>query len=126
MFPQKDYYSFFDYYQWNEKEIEDLIINEYDWETAKDTKSTWRIGDGTAGFYNYVYFTVAGFSEIDTFRSNQIREGLLSREEGMEIIEEENRPRYENIKWYLEIVGLDYENIIKAINKIPKLYGNKK
>lgn len=122
MFSQKDYYSFFDYYQWNEKEIENLIINEYDWETAIDTKSTWRIGDGTAGFYNYVYFTVAGFSEIDTFRSNQIREGLLSREEGMEIIEEENRPRYENIKWYLEIVGLDYESTIKAINKIPNLY----
>ena len=31
--------------------------------------------DGTAGFYNYVYHTVAGFTEHDTFRSNQIREG---------------------------------------------------
>jgi len=122
MFPQKDYYSFFDYYQWNEKEIENLIINEYDWETAIDTKSTWRIGDGTAGFYNYVYFTVAGFSEIDTFRSNQIREGLLSREKGLKLIEEENRPRYENIKWYLEIVGLDFADTIKQINAIPKLY----
>jgi len=123
MFPQKDYYSFFDYYQWNEKEIEELILNDYDWETAIDTKSTWRIGDGTVGFYNYIYFTVAGFSEIDTFRSNQIREGLLSREEGLKIIEEENRPRYENIKWYLEIIGMDYASTIKAINKIPKLYG---
>ena len=123
MFPQKDYYSFFDYYQWNENEIEELVLNEYDWEKAIDTNSTWRIGDGTASFYNYIYYTVAGFSENDTFRSNQIREGLISREEGLKMIEEENMPRYENLKWYLEIVDLYYETTIKAINMIPKLYG---
>ena len=120
--PKKDYYQFYDYYPWNEKEIENLILSEYDWETATDTKSTWRIGDGTASFYNYVYYTVAGFSESETFRSNQIREGMITREEGMEIIKRENYPRYESIKWYLEIVGLDFKEVIKAINKIPKLY----
>lgn len=46
-----------------------------------DTNTTWRIGDGTAAFYNYVYYTVAGFTEHDTFRSNQIREGQMTREE---------------------------------------------
>lgn len=117
-----DYYHMFDYYQWDEKEIEDLIINEYKWETAIDTNTTWRIGDGTAGFYNYVYYTVAGFSEYDTFRSNQIREGMLTRERALQLVNEENRPRYESLKWYLEIVGLDYETVIKRINQIAKLY----
>jgi glucosamine--fructose-6-phosphate aminotransferase (isomerizing) len=65
---------------------------------------------------------VAGFSEIDTFRSNQIREGMLSRENALQLAVEENRPRYESIKWYLEIIGLDYESVIKQINQIPKLY----
>ncbi|MGD8778938.1 MAG: hypothetical protein PVH88_08245 [Ignavibacteria bacterium] len=119
---KEDYYHMFDYYRWDEKEIEDLIISEYKWETAIDTKTTWRIGDGTAGFYNYVYYTVAGFSEYDTFRSNQIREGMLGREEALELVNEENRPRYESLKWYLEIVGLDFESVIKRINNIPKLY----
>lgn len=122
MVKKEDYYHMFDYYQWDEKEVEDLIINEYKWEIAIDTKTTWRIGDGTAGFYNYVYYTVAGFSEYDTFRSNQIREGMLSREEAMSLVNEENRPRYESLKWYLEIVGLDFEPVIKRINQIPKLY----
>ena len=121
-FENKDYYHFFDYYNWNENEIEKLLHEEYNWETATDTKSTWRIGDGTAGFYNYIYFTVAGFSEYDTFRSNQIREGMITREEGLKMIEEENRPRYSSIKWYTEIVGLDFESTIKRINQIPKLY----
>ena len=60
--------------------INSKLVNEYDWEIAPDTSTTWRIGDGTAAFYNYVYYTVAGFTEHDTFRSNQIREGQMSRE----------------------------------------------
>lgn len=120
--PKKDYYHLFDYYRWDEKEVNDMIQNEYNWETAIDTKSTWRIGDGTASFYNYIYHTVAGFSENDTFRSNQIREGMLTREEAMKTIEEDNLPRYETMRWYLEIVGLDFETVIRRINLIPKLY----
>lgn len=120
--PKKDYYHLFDYYRWDENEINDIIQNEYKWETAIDTKSTWRIGDGTASFYNYIYHTVAGFSENDTFRSNQIREGMLTRAEALELIEQDNIPRYETLRWYLEIIGLDFTEVIKTINKIPKLY----
>lgn len=120
--PHRDYYHMYDYYRWDEQEIEKLVLDEYKWETAIDTKTTWRIGDGTAAFYNYIYYTVAGFSEYDTFRSNQIREGMLSRERGMQLIMEENRPRYPSIKWYMEILNLDFVSTIKRINNIPKLY----
>ena len=65
---------------------------------------------------------MAGFSEYDTFRSNQIREGMLSREEAMRLVMEENRPRYASIKWYTEIVNIDFVSAIKRINNIPKLY----
>jgi hypothetical protein len=120
--PKSDYYHLFDYYKWDEEEIENLIKNEYEWELAVDTSTTWRIGDGTASFYNYIYYTVAGFSEYDTFRSNQIREGALTREKALKIVNEENKPRYETMKWYLEIVGLNFQDVIKVINNIQKLY----
>ena len=120
--PHRDYYHMYDYYRWDEKEIEKLVLEEYRWETAIDTKTTWRIGDGTAPFYNYIYYTVAGFSEYDTFRSNQIREGMLSREDGLKLVMEENRPRYASIKWYTDIVNIDFASTIKRINSIPKLY----
>jgi glutamine---fructose-6-phosphate transaminase (isomerizing) len=120
--PKRDYYHFFDFYPWNEKEIEELIIKEYDWEKASDTNATWRIGDGTAGFYNYIYYTVAGFTEHDTFRSNQIREGLISREDALRKVNEENLPRFESIMWYTKMIGLDFSYVIKQINKIDKLY----
>ena len=120
--PKRDYYHLFDYMQWDEKTIEDTIINDYKWETSIDTKSTWRIGDGTASFYNYVYTLVAGFSENDTFRSNQIREGMITREQGLELVYDENKPRYNSLKWYLEIIGLDFREVIKVVNKMEQLY----
>ena len=72
--------------------------------------------------YNYIYSTVAGFTEHDTFRSNQIRENDLTREEAIELIKDENEPRYNNIKWYLDVLNMDYNKVIKTINSIPKLY----
>ena len=70
----------------------------------------------------YVYYTVAGFTEHDTFRSNQIREGQITREKALELVEDENQPRYQNIKWYLDALDLDFSSVIKTVNAIPKLY----
>ena len=69
-----------------------------------------------------MYTLVAGFSENDTFRSNQIREGMITRERALELIYDENKPRYNSLKWYLEIIGLDFREVIKIVNKMPQLY----
>jgi glucosamine--fructose-6-phosphate aminotransferase (isomerizing) len=119
---KKDYYHLFDYWRWDENEVNDILLNQYDWEKSIDTTTTWRIGDGTAAFYNYVYYTVAGFTEHDTFRSNQIREGQITREKALILIEDENQPRYQNIRWYLDTLGLDFASVIKTVNAIPKMY----
>lgn len=118
---KSDYFHIFDYWRWDERQI-DETLDQYGWERAPDTTTTWRIGDGTAAFYNYAYYTVAGFTEHDTFRSNQIREGDMSREEALVLVERENAPRYPNIKWYLDALGLDFKQVISVINSIPKLY----
>lgn len=116
------YFHIFDYWRWDENEINDTLLNLYDWERSPDTSTTWRIGDGTAAFYNYVFYTVAGFTEHDTFRSNQVREGDLTREQALALINDENRPRYPNIKWYLDAVGMDFKEVIRLVNDIPKIY----
>nr|WP_255633397.1 hypothetical protein [Demequina sp. TTPB684] len=121
---KSDYFHVFDYWRWDERQIEETLDTEYDWERAPDTNTTWRIGDGTAAFYNYAYYTIAGFSEHDTFRSNQVREGDLTREEALRLVEDENTPRYPNLKWYLDVVGVDFAHAIKSINETPRLYEN--
>jgi glutamine---fructose-6-phosphate transaminase (isomerizing) len=119
---KSDYFHVFDYWRWDEQLIESTLDREYEWEHAPDTQTTWRIGDGTAAFYNYAYYTIAGFSEHDTFRSNQVREGDLTREQALRLVEEENTPRYPNLKWYLDVVGVDFKHAIETINRTPRLY----
>lgn len=125
--PREVYLLLFDYIPWNEKSLDRTLKDEYNWEVSPDTTSTWRIGDGTAAFYNYVYGLVAGFTEFDTFRSNQIREGMITREEGLAHVLRENRPRFESMLWYFETIGVDMERALKVINAMPRLYhqGNK-
>lgn len=116
-----DYFHIFDYWTWDES-IVNATLRDYDWEWANDTPTSWRIGDGTAALYNYVYYTVAGFTEHDTFRSNQIREGMISRDQALKLVSIENQPRYESIQWYLDAIGLEFESTIQVINSIPRLY----
>jgi glutamine---fructose-6-phosphate transaminase (isomerizing) len=118
----QDHLYLFDYIKWDEDETNRTLIDTYDWETAVDTDTTWRIGDGTAPFYNYIYHSVAGFTEFDTFRSNQIREGDITREFAMDSIMTENRPRWRSIKEYLQLINMDFDDTIRVIDRIPKLY----
>ena len=117
-----DYINFFNFIKWDEKVITDVLLNEYDWETDPGTTATWRIGDGTTAFYNYIYYMVAGFTENDTFRSNQIREGDLEREEALNLTKIENQPRWDSIQWYCRTIGIDFEKTIQNINIIDNLY----
>ncbi|HKO91423.1 MAG TPA: hypothetical protein VJU61_09745, partial [Polyangiaceae bacterium] len=112
----------FDYVPWDEAEIMSTLRKEYDWQVATDTEATWRIGDGTAAFYNYIYYTVAGFTEHDTFRSNQVREGLITRERALRLALDENQPRFESLHEYALLIGFDWEKAKRIIDAMPKLY----
>lgn len=121
LLPQQ-YLRFFNYIPWDQNIIENTLINEYNWEMARDISETWRIGDGTAPFYNYIYYRMAGFTEFDTFKSNQIREGMLTREEALTSIDESNRVSVEGFLWYCQTIGLDPVRTLKTINKQKTLY----
>jgi glutamine---fructose-6-phosphate transaminase (isomerizing) len=119
---EQNYFSLFDFIPWVEEDIDDVLLNTYDWERNPESQSTWRVGDGTAPFYNYIYHTVAGFTEYDTFRSNQIREGVLSRDVALARVQEENQPRWGLIRDYTRLINLDFDDCIHGIDRIKKLY----
>lgn len=118
-----NYFRLFDYIEWEESKVNRVLLDEYDWEIATDTKSTWRIGDGTAPFYNYIYCLVAGFSENDTLRSNQIREGMLTREEALDLVYRDNVPRFDSMKWYFDVLNLDMQGVLSKVQRMSRLYG---
>jgi hypothetical protein len=117
-----DYLYLFHYLDWDEKQIIKTITEKFDWERESDTIATWRTDDGTAAFYNYVYLTMAGFTEFDIFRSHQIREGKLTRSQAFEIIKQENKPRFPSLEWYGQAIDFDMNKAVEIINSAPKLY----
>lgn len=116
------YMHIYRYTRWDEAVINDVIINQYGWERDPEAQSTWRIGDGTSAFYNYIYYVMAGITENDVLRSNQIREGMISREQALACVVKENQPRWQTLAWYADTVGFKLGDALAAINNAPKLY----
>ncbi len=117
-----DYIFLWHYIPWNEDKIITTLRNTYNWETSPETTQTWRTDDGTSAFYNYIYYTGQGFTENDSFRARQIREGILTRKEALALVNEENRPRHEALKWYFNRIGLDGDTVLTVVDAMSKLY----
>ncbi len=117
-----DFLYLFHYVPWREDVIVGTIRREYDWEVATDTNTTWRIGDGTAAFYNYIYQTMAGFTEDEVMLSNMVREGHIDRDEALRRAIDYAKPRWPSIREYAQLVGFSAEEALQIINAAPKLY----
>ncbi len=117
-----DFLYLYHYVPYDIGNVEKLLKEEYDWEEASDTKNTWRIDDGYTSFINYIFWSVAGFTEFDVFRSQQIREGQLTRDQELNLLMKENEPRIDEFSVFCEWVGLSVNELLAAINQIPKLY----
>jgi len=117
-----DFLYLYHYLPWREETIVGTIRREYDWEIATDTTTTWRIGDGTAAFYNYVYGTIAGFTEDEAMLSNMVREGHITRDEALRRGREHSKPRWPSIREYAQLVGFSAEEALQIINAVPKRY----
>ena len=118
-----DFLHLYNYEPWDEKRIIDVLNKKYNWlDDISYGKNQWRMGDGQTAFNNYVYYTIAGFSEYDNFRSNQIREGLISRDQAIKLCKEDNKIKYDTLKNFSEIIGFNLDNVLSKISTLPKLY----
>lgn len=117
-----DYVFLWHYVPWEEKRIINTLTKNYNWQASEETNATWRTDDGTSAFYNYIYYVGQGFTENDSFRARQVREGRLTRKRALELVHEENKPRYEALKWYFDRVGLDGDEVLSVVDNMRKLY----
>ena len=75
--------GFYDYIYWDEKKVVSTITKELDWKGAPDATTTWRIDDSAYPIIDYIYYKLVGFTSHDEIYSKMIREGQISREEGL-------------------------------------------
>ena len=118
-----DFLHLYNYEPWNEKLMTKILNEEYNWtDDISYGKNQWRMGDGQTAFNNFVYFTLAGFSEYDNFRSNQIREGLITRSEAIKLCDEDNKIKYDTLKNFSDVIGFNLDNVLSKISSLDKLY----
>ena len=103
--------EFFDYVQWDEKEIQNTIETKLKWKKPKDVKSSWRFDCLVDSFKEYFYLNSVGFTERDDLLSNMIREGMINREEALQKLTDDYKNQREirenNIKRVLEEFKID-------------------
>jgi hypothetical protein len=46
---------------------------------------------------------------------------MMDREAALEAVLDENRPRYQSLVWYLETIGLDFNDTISRINELDTM-----
>ena len=91
---KEDFCYLFQYIPWNEDEIDSVLKNDYGWRSyTQYGENQWRIGDGQTALTNYIFLTFSGFSEYDNFRSLQIREGVISRDDSIRLTAIDNQPK---------------------------------
>jgi len=118
-----DFLHLYNYEKWDESLMIKTLNEEYNWTNdISYGKNQWRMGDGQTAFNNFVYYTLAGFSEYDNFRSNQIREDLITRSEAIKLCEEDNKIKYDTLKNFSEIIGFNLDNVLSKISSLEKLY----
>jgi len=118
---KEDFIHLYHYIPWDERVIDTTLRDQYNWEKGSESDNTWRVGDGYTSFINLIYYSVAGFSEYDTFRSNQIRAGILSREQGLKMAMDDNLPKMEALEEFARVIGFNLDEVLIKINAIPKL-----
>jgi hypothetical protein len=47
---------------------------------------------------------------------------MLTRKEALKLAIRDNKPRFESMQWYFDIIGIDMEEALEAVQKIPRLY----
>ena len=82
----------------------------------------WRVGDGHTALTNFIYYQIGGFSEFDNYRSNQVREGIITREEAVKLVEIDNQTRLDTISNFCNLIGVNTEEILLKILNIKKRY----
>ena len=67
------------------------------------------------------FLSNSGFSEFDTFRSQQIRAGLIDRDTALKLAHKDNQYDMATLKEFMGQVGLNLEEVLTRIGEIPKL-----
>jgi glutamine---fructose-6-phosphate transaminase (isomerizing) len=112
-FPKQRQLFYFDYCDWNHNDIRNELIQNTDWRPPTDVADDWHSDCTFHIIKEYMYQKMLGVSYIDGFLSNQIRRGLVSRDEALQKLFSAKKHLARNLENALVFSGLE-----KYVSKI--------
>ncbi len=109
-----------DYMFWDGERQVEFIKKEYGWQ-EDDVDGTYKryksVECRMPGVHDYAKFVKRGFGRTTDHVCQDIRAGLLTREEGFQLIREIEPKRPEALDFYLEITGLSEEEFYRVLKE---------
>jgi N-acetyl sugar amidotransferase len=107
-----------DYIFWDEERQVDFVVNNFEWcnskveNTYKGYKSTECI---MSGVHDYSNFIKRGIGRATIHASDDVRRGLMTREEAFQLIKKYDTQRPHALDYYLRITGFSEEEFEKIL-----------
>ncbi len=98
-----------DYLFWDEERQTEFIKAEYGWQET-EVESAYKgyksVDDVMSGMHDFTCYLKRGYGRVTMQACVDIRNGLLTREEGFALIEKYERERPDALDYYLQITGM--------------------
>jgi hypothetical protein len=107
-YPSVESLVFFEYWPWNPDEIYETLSIEAGWRKPADIPNDWHSDCVFNIFKEYLFQSILGVSYTDGFLSNQIRAGILTRDQAMIQLAESKRYYARALPRALELTGLSH------------------
>ena len=105
-----------DYIFWDDERQTEFIRDEYGWKETqmegayKGYKSAECI---MSGLHDFTCYLKRGFGRATWQAAVDVRNGLLTRQEGFDLIKKHDQEKPEALAYYLQITGLSMKNFLK-------------
>lgn len=106
--PSWMYISLFDFIPRRESEIMDVITNELGWKKYHYSNTPWRADCKVNLLKNAMYLRTVGFSKNDDMLSDQVRQGVIGREDALERLRKDNDVPEAFLKEICAETGVEY------------------
>lgn len=112
-----------DYMFWDLEKQTELVINEYGWKEDKVDGTYKRyksVECKMPGVHDYAKFVKRGFGRGTDFAAQDVRAGLLTREQAFELGKLHDQKRPESLDYYLKISGYTEKEFLEILMKKRK------
>ena len=109
-----------DYFFWDEEQQIDFIKNNYGWmeDNVEGTYKNYKsVECKMPGVHDWAKFIKRGFGRATDHATRDVRSGIITREQGLELIKKHDSKKPEALKYFMEQTGLTEKEIVSELKK---------